>query len=241
MSDTEVAVPVDRAARDRLADVLAAYMRGEVDNFALDDACGASCPGRDPGCRRTAAALWYFYDDLKPHRCYGSAEQWEMLRRMLAFLRSDLDTWHVRVGWRLFHARQLLGLLSLTAVVGAIALFWREWELLALFAWLVGAVIQFSAFRLSARRGQPACQREEASWFPFPTEEDWLRHEPLLEAERLPAYDAGLQGRAIRPRSESIFLRVLSWFALGIYYPLASLIWLLPESDTKWELERTQG
>src|SRR3712207_5585268 len=89
MASTQRHDVVDRAARDKLADAMVRYTKGEIDNFELDDQVF-----RDPGDDRTLAdislGVWLFYDDIKVHTATFGPEGWEAWRRLIAFLKSDL-------------------------------------------------------------------------------------------------------------------------------------------------------
>src|SRR5262245_53058858 len=79
---------IDRAARDALADALAAYMRGEIDNFAFDDvAMGVRTDDRS--VLLLGQALWFHYDDIKLHKVSATPEAWDFFRRVIAFLKCD--------------------------------------------------------------------------------------------------------------------------------------------------------
>ena len=74
--------------RGRLAAALIGYMRGQIDNFGLDDA--ASDVIRDDGSLTPVfLALWFTYDDCKRHSVSVDRRTWKGLRRMVAFLLSD--------------------------------------------------------------------------------------------------------------------------------------------------------
>src|SRR5687768_12810601 len=108
-------MPIDRAARDRLASVLAQYMRGEADNFALDDAA-AGVETDDEAVLDLARLLWFAYDDSKRHLVCADRRLWEALRRTIAFLRSDLTLppkKHTQRRW--LHPGQLWGLAALAS------------------------------------------------------------------------------------------------------------------------------
>ena len=86
-----VPVPVDRPNRDRAADALAAYLRGEIDNWAFDDELDR-VPGKDDrSLGKLRYWLWLCYDDIERHHARGTPEGWEFLCRALAFLRTDLE------------------------------------------------------------------------------------------------------------------------------------------------------
>ncbi|MEZ0268262.1 MAG: hypothetical protein ACAI43_26345 [Phycisphaerae bacterium] len=84
---------VDRARRDIAAGALAAYLRSEIDNFALDDVlmCPATLGPANPdaGLREVARHVWHYYDDVKRHTVRCPPLAWDVLVRCVAFLRTD--------------------------------------------------------------------------------------------------------------------------------------------------------
>jgi hypothetical protein len=82
--------PLDRPNRTRAANALAAYLRGEIDNFKLDDET-LSLDTDDKTLRRLSWWLWGCYDDIKRHTVHATPEGWDFLGRCLAFLRTDLE------------------------------------------------------------------------------------------------------------------------------------------------------
>ena len=85
----DLPVTADRPNRDRAADALAAYLRGEIDNWAFDDELDRVVRKDDQSLRRLLYWLWLCYDDIERHHARGTPERWEFLRRALAFLRTD--------------------------------------------------------------------------------------------------------------------------------------------------------
>ena len=113
---------VDRAARDRLASALAAYLRGEADNFAVDDA-GLGSPWTDDATLRSIqSGVWLAYDDLKSHPVSATPGLWEALRRTIAFLRSDLEFRTPPWGRNRWQARQSIGLAALLVLSASVCL-----------------------------------------------------------------------------------------------------------------------
>jgi hypothetical protein len=87
-------VSVDRPNRDRAAGAIAAYMRGEIDNFRLDDET-LSLDTDDRSLRDVALWIWHYYDDIKRHKVHASPDVWEVFGRCVVFLRTDLE-WPAR-------------------------------------------------------------------------------------------------------------------------------------------------
>lgn len=83
-------MPVDRANRDRAAAAIAAYLRGEIDNFKLDDET-LGLRTRDRAVIDTSLGVWLLYHDIKRHTVRCSPEAWAFLVRCVAFLRTDAE------------------------------------------------------------------------------------------------------------------------------------------------------
>lgn len=83
-------MPLDHPNRTRAANVLAAYLRGEIDNFKLDDeTLGLRTP--DQTLIKISIQIWRFYDDVRRHTVHASPQAWDYLIRCVAYLRSDLE------------------------------------------------------------------------------------------------------------------------------------------------------
>lgn len=80
---------VNRSARLRVVDALARYLRGEVNNFDLDEALGHD--GGDQTVRQIAWEMWYLYDDCKEHRVALGRRELQLVRRCIAFLRTEAE------------------------------------------------------------------------------------------------------------------------------------------------------
>lgn len=72
-------IPSDRT---KAANTIAAYLRGEADNFALD---------KDETIWQIGLVLWGSYDDIKRHTVSLSRQEWKLFRRCTAFLQTDLE------------------------------------------------------------------------------------------------------------------------------------------------------
>ena len=81
---------VDRPNRDRIANAIAAYLRGEIDNFALDDLT-RELDTDDNSLFRLSLMTWPLYDDVRRHTVHASPEDWNFLIRCVAYLRTDLE------------------------------------------------------------------------------------------------------------------------------------------------------
>jgi len=83
-------MPLDRPNRTRAADALAAYLRGDIDNFKFSDET-LDLDTKDKSLRELCWWLWHCYDDIKRHTVQATPEGWDFLCRCLAFLRTDLE------------------------------------------------------------------------------------------------------------------------------------------------------
>jgi hypothetical protein len=167
---------------------------------------------------------------LKQHAATAETpEQWELLRRTVAFLKSGLDlpdtgTPRSRgaAWWKL-----PVGVMSLALIVVAayLAVTRSPWWLL-----LPGAVIGWPwlLVQIIGER-RPAADDDATRWAPFASEAQWRAHEPLLEAERIPHYDRAVHGVPIRGRAARFFFTIYTVaFAAPVILPLLALLFLLP-------------
>jgi hypothetical protein len=83
-------MPIDRAARDRMSQAIAQYMRGEIAAFEFDDRLIDCARSADKAVEAIRLILWNFYDDITNHSVSLSEEGWNYFRRILAFLQTDL-------------------------------------------------------------------------------------------------------------------------------------------------------
>lgn len=83
-------MPVDLQARSDVRNALIAFMRGEIRAFAFDDVNSRHFGSADPSLHEISRILWGFYDDLIDHRISVTAESWQILQRVVAFLATDL-------------------------------------------------------------------------------------------------------------------------------------------------------
>jgi hypothetical protein len=81
---------VRRIVRRKLAEAIAGYMRGEIDNFALDDVVWNSTSW-DRSLRWLSFRLWLMYDDTTRHLISVDRRGWQFLRRCIVYLNS-IDT-----------------------------------------------------------------------------------------------------------------------------------------------------
>ena len=82
---------VDRKARKILRDALLQYMTGEIDTFAFDDANCECMKSTDASVQKISRFLYNIHDDFVDHPISVTSEEgWGVLRRVLAFLDTDL-------------------------------------------------------------------------------------------------------------------------------------------------------
>ncbi len=83
---------VDRQARTDLQNALVSYMVGTIRTFAFDDLNTACRKASDRSVQEISRALYYIHDDLINHPISVTLAGWEVLRRVVAFLGTDLET-----------------------------------------------------------------------------------------------------------------------------------------------------
>ncbi|MBA3483485.1 MAG: hypothetical protein H0T51_16880 [Pirellulales bacterium] len=84
---------VDRQARANLRDALVQYMTGKIQTFAFDDRNSKYISSRstiDLSVRAISCELYSIHDDFVDHPISVTPEGWETLRRVVAFLGTDL-------------------------------------------------------------------------------------------------------------------------------------------------------
>jgi hypothetical protein len=170
---------VDVAARRELADLIAAYLRGEIVTERFSTRCnGLLDRTADTDIRKVVLTLQYCLEDRMTQPTWLSQEQWHALLRMIAFLNTE----H-RLTPRIFPvpAKQKLA-------ANVVLLLW----VVALVAGPVGWLV-IGALWWRLRRTMCASQEREvaalAAFVPFRSEADWHEHEGVLESYSLPPYD----------------------------------------------------
>ena len=104
---------VDRQARDIAADVLARFLRGELNNKEYEHQYPES--KEDPALREIWLEVWFFYSDLRQQRLNGkealSTERQEFVKRCILFLRHGTEFRWPRQRFRPWYAAlRLVGL-----------------------------------------------------------------------------------------------------------------------------------
>jgi hypothetical protein len=166
-------------------------MRGEIDNFELDDRI-ARIPRHDRAIRKFCFTLWFTYDDLKSHRIHMSAAGWDMLRRMLAFLRSDLEHEDPEGNLLTRFVRKALSAVYLLILGAVLYWLWGRWWTLTAAWWFVGAIV-YGLIALNSRLSG-ASENNTAQMYPFRDQQQWEANQHLLQGLELPHYDPAQNG-----------------------------------------------
>ena len=201
---------VDREARDRLADALAAFMRGDIDRRQYR-AIADHPPKGDYTVAYYAFMTTGDSDKISGPVCV-TEDGWNALVRCIAFLRSDLQLERP-------HRFSLLLTLFLCYVAVIVAIVRAEWDHAARLAefWCVLSIGWFFAARVIQLFKQHRPEGKRNLFDPFVDEAEWLRFKPLSDASNIPEFDAQKHGIA-----ESRLLRWLIRPCLAV----ATAIWL---------------
>jgi hypothetical protein len=82
---------IDRQARTGLRNALVSYMAGAIRTFAFDDQNTACCKTADRSVQEISRFLYNLHDDFIDHPISVTSQGWEVLRRVVAFLDTDLE------------------------------------------------------------------------------------------------------------------------------------------------------
>jgi len=82
---------IDLEARNVLRNALVDYMTGKIRTYAFDDCNSSFQKATDDSLRQISRFLWTLHDGLIDHPISVTAYEWEMLRRIVAFLGMDLE------------------------------------------------------------------------------------------------------------------------------------------------------
>lgn len=85
---------VSRTGRDHLIDVINRYGSGKIKSDRLDEELDQFIGHKDTAIRELSTFLWCTYDDFKDHTLYPDAITLLRLKRMVAFLATDLEYQH---------------------------------------------------------------------------------------------------------------------------------------------------
>jgi hypothetical protein len=216
---------VDRHARDALAELIIAYMKGEIDGAEFEDRKGESLQdNQDPSVRVLDYDLWLIHDDSADHPMSVPHETWDWLLRVIAFLRTDLGLVSERRS--MWHRKQLVaggGLLLIGCGV-TMSMATASWIPLILCWATAGTLAMFYAQRYRD------CVHPEIEalgrYAPFRSEAQWQRYRPLVAAANIPTYNP-----AFYPGSPSADAEVQptswKWLLLGPFSGVLGLPWML--------------
>ena len=241
---------IDRPARDKTVAAIEAYMNDEITAFAFDEAIfNVSDETDDESVRTLVMALWFFYDDLKDHKIVAGEEQWDILHRIILFLRSDTeiasrsDSGKEVKRIRRWSITQLaaLGMMVLLAVI--VWNFGESWELLIV--WVAGGVLTWKIdrrIRKPLRDPLPEPDANTADTWPFDSPEEFRHAEQSVPDFHKRPFPPELAKRRIRnallemnipfPRELLVLLKFIGW---TIVLPLVLLGQIFP----MWECRRT--
>lgn len=85
------AMAFDRQARADLRNALVNYMTGASRTYAFEDQYTACRQSADRSVQEISRALYYLHDGLIDHPISVTAQGWAWLRRVVAFLGTDLE------------------------------------------------------------------------------------------------------------------------------------------------------
>lgn len=180
---------INRFRRDAAADILAAYLRGELDREEARDKL-IDLARMQKGIRDHVIdkASWYLDDVFLP----VDEAKWRHFRRQMVFLKTDLE-WDAPQPYELspdlesarWEWRQAVGHL-IALLLAAVVAYWLSW-------WILVAAIPLSALIAEATRRSHEFAWEERLrlWEesePFANGADWLAHQHLADEENLPPY-----------------------------------------------------
>jgi hypothetical protein len=81
----------DCKTRTRLRNALINYMAGEIRTFAFDECCSDCMDTDDRSIDELSSFLDVIYDDFTDHSISVSQQGWAVLKRIVAFLATDLE------------------------------------------------------------------------------------------------------------------------------------------------------
>lgn len=92
---------IDGKARACLKDALVKYMTLEMSSYTFDEIATDVSSTSDDSVRRISGVLYFLYDDTIDHAISVSPDDWATLRRIIAFLATDLEiqTMEKRDSW----------------------------------------------------------------------------------------------------------------------------------------------
>lgn len=190
-------MPVDRTRRDTAAEVVTSFLRREIGYNLMQAALGGLTPPREAG--KQDASL----DEILDHVIYGPCfyanpeTQWAGFCRRLAFLKTDLEIRQVSgdfiVNDNEDRPREILlarwhALGLLVAFGAAYLISWWVFAAATLLSYLLYQYQTPASWRLNLSDEQ----NNQAEWYPFADEEEWLEHKHILDEYHLPPYQVGV-------------------------------------------------
>jgi hypothetical protein len=189
--ERDTIVRMNRAERDRLADAVVAFMKGDIRSEAFSEiVAGVSCE-TDPSLASVRRHLWLFWDDFIDHPLGTNEDGWDFLRRTVAFLKTDLQLVPTTVPSSGPDRRRRLALVRPCVLAVAVAASQVSDYGILVTAWVVIAVEWWCG---SGVEHEPEVA-EATKYLPFRNESEWRACEPLLLPFKLPPYDPAMDRR----------------------------------------------
>lgn len=218
-------------SRGGLAEVMAAYMRGEIQPEDFHKKTAGADKYADPAAETIAEELWYHYNDLKTKPVSLSAKAWNQFARWIAFLRTDFELeekWPRLVKIPVWVPVVLLLILAVS---------WRfEFRVFFLVWFLIGVAWSFMVYvrdqkNLLIRNTDPEFQ-QAVNFAPFLSEEDWQVNRHLLDDYNLPEYSPEMHGGPdrddLRPQTRDLVI-----FIIMVFLPLVLLYAIVSDQRFK--------
>jgi len=201
-------------------------MRGEIDNVAFDEEVFQPAKG-DASLVSIQSSLWFLYDDITRHRITADQEQWELLRRTIAFLKTDLHLPPPKVHWARRYIQRGFALYAVTIlVVAAYLAFTRSRYWLLLPGAAVG--VPLTSYVMLGRQFRRDDKLD--AHFPFATSQEFDRYMPLADDEAIPSFDPAIHSQPIRSSFASWIMTTCSLpvvvFVLSPFTALIPLFFL---------------
>ena len=234
---------IDRKSRDKLAETMAKFMRGEIKSDEFDDIRSLEVSNEDKSACIIKETLWGYYSDWSDHHVSLSFEAWEQMRRWVAFLKTD---YKLKTHKFNLNSYSLFIALLFVILFGAGLVFswhYATWSVLASLWIILG--VAWSFIRKSVQRKSHHMELEDkkynnlCKYSPFLSEEDWHQHEQLITPLLIPKYDTELHKKRLhnlKSHESTKNERRLDEFFLCICYLVIfpfELIWRLDHPVTQ--------
>lgn len=219
--------PIDRDARDRMAEALEAYLSRQTDNFELDEALmDIAGESADPTIDFVADEVWYCYDDVKRHKVRLTKEGWDFFYRLILLLRSggQVEITVTR------HGSISQGIAAAALAVFIFLVWWGGFDGFLL-AYPLGVVLfvllSWRTFR------EPEVNTKVMAMEPFGSMTELMRARRTVRSFEKKRYPDHMKGAGIRsPLLEWLYLPLWALFALQAS-PLLLPWFLFPDRHTK--------